>query len=575
DKTLRGALGRRVKIEPGKEAQITFLITWCFPNFPHPADSNMTVGNYYAKQFPDAGAVAQYIADHFDRLAGQTRLWHDTWYNSTLPYWFLDRTFLNTSILATATCRRWRDGRFWCWEGVGCCIGTCTHVWHYAHAVARLFPDLERSTREIQDLDTGFNPASGSIGMRGEFERLSATDGQTGTVLRLYREHQMSADDGFLNRNWPRIKQAVEFLVAQDKNDDGILEGDQPNTLDTSYFGPNSMISSLYIASARAAEEMAWEVGDDAFAERLKKIADAGTKHISERLWNGEYFVQHPDPRHPDALKTGNGCFIDQVFGQSWAWQVGLGRILPKDKTLSALQSLWKYNFTPDVGPYRAVYKPGRWYAMPGEAGLIMCTWPHGGYAESRGRVNPGFAAYLNECMNGFEYQVAGHMIWEGMLTEGLAITRALHDRYAASKRNPWNEIECGDHYARSMASYGVFLALCGYEHHGPKGYLAFAPRLAPENFKAPFTAATGWGTFEQTRQANEQHETIQVKWGRVSLRTLRFEVAPGFQVRGVSVSINGKPIDAEQNTNHQVVDVSFPEAVILTEGQTLEITIH
>ena len=102
--------------------------------------------------------------------------------------------------------------------------------------------------------------------------------------------------------------------------------------------------------------------------------------------------------------------------------------------------------------------------------------------------------------MNGFEYQVAGHMIWEGMVQEGLAVTRAVHDRYHASRRNPWNEVECGDHYARSMASYGVFLAACGYEYHGPKGRLGFAPRLTPDKFKAAFTTAEGWGTFTQQR---------------------------------------------------------------------------
>ena len=86
------------------------------------------------------------------------------------------------------------------------------------------------------------------------------------------------------------------------------------------------------------------------------------------------------------------------------------------------------------------------------------------------------------------------------MVQEGLAITRAIHDRYHASRRNPWNEVECGDHYARAMASYGVFLAACGYEYHGPKGHLAFAPRLTPEDFRAAFTTAEGWGTFSQKR---------------------------------------------------------------------------
>ena len=124
--------------------------------------------------------------------------------------------------------------------------------------------------------------------------------------------------------------------------------------------------------------------------------------------------------------------------------------------------------------------------------------------------------------MNGFEYQVAGHMIWEGMVQEGLAITRDVHDRYHASRRNPWNEVECGDHYARSMASYGVFLAACGYRYHGPTGFLAFAPRLTPENFRAAFTTAEGWGTFSQKRQGGKQSIVIHLRWGSLRLRTFR-----------------------------------------------------
>ena len=51
-----------------------------------------------------------------------------------------------------------------------------------------------------------------------------------------------------------------------------------------------------------------------------------------------------------------------------------------------------------------------------------------------------------------------------------------------------------------SSIYYGVFLAACSFEYHGPKGHLGFAPRLTPENFRAPFTTAEGWGTFDQSR---------------------------------------------------------------------------
>ena len=102
--------------------------------------------------------------------------------------------------------------------------------------------------------------------------------------------------------------------------------------------------------------------------------------------------------------------------------------------------------------------------------------------------------------MSGFEHQVAAHMMAEGMIEESLVLTRSIHDRYHAYKRNPFNEIECSDHYARAMASYGTFISACGFTYHGPKGQIGFSPKLTPENFKAPFTAAEGWGSYAQQR---------------------------------------------------------------------------
>ncbi|MCC6490529.1 MAG: hypothetical protein IT364_23795, partial [Candidatus Hydrogenedentes bacterium] len=369
---LTGEIGRAFKLEPGQSATLAFVLTWHFPNL---AMDKLPGGRYYATRFPSAGAVAQYVSDNFDRLSSETRLWRDTWYDSTLPYWFLDRTFLNTSILASSTCHRFKDGRFYGWEGVGCCAGTCGHVWQYAHAVARLFPELERDTRERVDFGVALQP-DGAIHFRGEHNDIPAIDAQAGTILRAYREHQMSMDDAFLRANWPGIKRATEWLIAKDANGDGLIESNQHNTLDTDWYGPVAWLSGLYIAALRAAEEMALEIGDTPFAEQCRGIFTKGQQNIVAQLFDGEYFINRPDPQHLDAINSGSGCEIDQVMGQSWAWQVGLGRVLPEKETLSALRSLWRYNFTPDAGPYRVVNKPGRWYAMPGEAGLLMCTFP-------------------------------------------------------------------------------------------------------------------------------------------------------------------------------------------------------
>ena len=567
---LIGAVGRRISLKPQREQTITFVVTWHFPNLSVAGMNN--VGRYYASRFTDARAVAEYMAANFKRLSTSTRLWCDTWYDSSLPYWFLDRTMANTTTLATSTCYRFENGRFWAWEGIGCCHGTCTHVWHYAQAVGRLFPEIERNHREQVDFGIALHP-DGGIGHRANLQQSShpAHDGQCGRILGAYREHQMTADDAFLKRMWPNIKKSIEYMIQHDGNSDGIVEGSQPNTLDAAWFGKISFLASLYLAALRAGEAMASEVGDGKFAQRCKDIAERGRQNILE-LYNGEYFYQIEDAKHLDAIGIGKGCYIDQVFGQSWAFQVGLGRLFDEQTIRSALHALWKYNFVPDVGPFRDKFKRGRWYAAAGDAGLLMCTWPRGGLREDFKKHWQYM--YFNECMSGFEWQVAAHMIWERMITEGMAIARAIHDRYNAALRNPYNEIECSDHYARAMASYGAFTAACGYEYHGPKGYMAFSPRLTPENFKSAFTSAAGWGSFSQKISSRKQTEGVELKYGTLKLNEFACELAEALDPAKVTAELNGRNVRLRYDLDGRWLRISFRNPVSLATGDKLLIEI-
>jgi hypothetical protein len=447
-------------------------------------------------------------------------------------------------------------------------------VWHYAQAVARLFPSLERTLREQTDYGVGFERETGRIRFRAEHNNHWAVDGQAGVILRTYREHQMSADDQFLRRVWPLAKKALQFLIEKDGNADGVLEGPQHNTLDADWFGQVAWLSGLYLAALRAGEAMAQELGDAAFATQCREIFARGQKYLDEKLFNGEYYIQIPDLKNLAAVGSFDGCEIDQVLGQSWAWQVGLGRITDAAQTKTALRSLWKYNFTPDVGPWRAAKKPGRWYALAGEGGLIMCTHPKGPPKEFKDHPSAWSAMYFNECMTGFEYQAAWHMVAEGLVQEGLAVTRAIHDRYHAARRNPWNEVECGDHYARAMASYGVYLAACGYEYHGPQGHLGFAPRLTPDNFRAAFTAAEGWGTFSRQAAGGKQKATLAIKTGRLRLRTVSLAPAGNQQLTQVAAILAGKPIAARLTVDGDRARITFENEVRIHAGETLEVVL-
>ena len=548
-----------VQLAPGASQTFTFVLAWFFPNFAQ--------GHEYATRFKSAADVAQYVMDNHDRLAGDTRKWHQTFYeDSTLPRWLLFRLHSTACNLATGTCQWWQSGRFRAWEGVGCCEGTCTHVWNCTHAPARLFPELERSAREMQDFGAGFDESSGLVGFRSN--RAYAADGQCGTVLKAYREHLCSADDSFLKRNWPRIRKALEFSIKQDGNDDGLIENGQPNTYDIDFQGPNTFVGSLYLAALRAGQEMAAEMGDKEFADRCRRIFESGSRLSVERLWDGEYFIQLVDLAKYPKDQYGTGCLSDQLFGQGWAHQLGLGYVYPPGNVTQALKAVWKYNWAPDVGPYNVAHPPERWFALPGEAGLFTCTWPKSEYLREGVR-------YREEVWTGIEYQVAGNMVWEGMTTEALAICRGVEDRYQPAKHNPFNEIECGDHYARAMASWGVYTALSGFEYHGPKGHMGFAPRVTPDHFQAAFTAAEGWGSFAQNRDGQSQREQLDLRWGRLALKSLAFAVPQDWNTVGVTARVASKPVSSQQTVQNGRVQIELGSPVNLSQGQKMEIEIR
>jgi hypothetical protein len=480
-----------------------------------------------------------------------------------------------TSTLATGTSHWWKNGRFWGWEGVGCCHGTCTHVWNYSHAEARLFPELARSTRTMQDLGSGFDEKTGRVAFRGEakggFDY--AADGQCGTILKMYREHLCSKDDSFLKANWPRIRQALEFLIAKDAEldpsgkPDGIIEGVQHNTYDINFVGANTFVGSLYLAALRAGAAMAGAVGEANLHQRYLDLAARGRALTESRLFNGEYFIQKIPPDQMKAQwQYGDGCLSDQLFGQNWARCLDLGTLYDEDKVKTALRAGYRYNWAPPGGAlqqYNTIHPPERWFAKERDGGLFVCTWPRGS--------RPGEPVrYRDEVWTGCEYQAAAGMMWEGMVDEALALVQAIDDRYDGALHNPWNEVECGDHYSRAMAAWGVYQAACGFHYDGPRGVLGMDPRLNADDFAAFFTGAEGWGLIKQRRTATEQTNTIAVRWGTLSLSEVLVRLPEAFRAASLKVALNGKPITAMFQSQPPVPSATF-ERVQIDAGGSIE----
>ena len=325
-----------------------------------------------------------------------------------------------------------------------------------------------------------------------------AADGQLGAIVRLYREWKLSGDDGFLRDLWPGAVRALEYAFSYwDKDGDGVLDSQQHNTYDIEFYGPNSLVNSLFLAALKAAAEMAEHLGEGERAARYSQAFQAGSARMDQLLWNGEYYQQQIEDVNAYRFQYGQGCLSDQLMGQFLAHMAGLGYVLPQDHVRSAVRAVFGHNFRQT---FRGHVNPQRTYALNDEQGLILCSWPRGG------RPLIPFI-YSDEVWTGIEYQVASHLIAEDLVEQGLTVVKAVRDRHDGIRRNPWNEVECGHHYARSMSSWGLIVALTGFSYDMAAGTVSFAPRVNAEQFQCFWSTGKAWGIYRQRRSEDGSWE--------------------------------------------------------------------
>jgi hypothetical protein len=222
-------------------------------------------------------------------------------------------------------------------------------------------------------------------------------------------------------------------------------------------------------------EEMAKAMGEHMFAADCRTLFEKGKKFADETLFNGEYYeqiVQTAEKKEDILMKTvasgrayttdppyqlGKGCLVDQLIGQYMAHVYGLGYLVKPENVQKTLTSIMKYNYRPTMLNH---FNNMRSYALGDESALLMASYPRGG------RPKIPFP-YFSEVMTGFEYTAAIGMLYEGQTQSGLLCIKNIRDRYDGMKRSPFDEAECGHHYARAMTSWGATLALTGFQYSG------------------------------------------------------------------------------------------------------------
>lgn len=544
------ALTAELEVPAGASRAVTFLLTWHFPNrqswtpggqgawlqLGACASGAPTIGNFYTAQYADAWDAAERAAARLAELEDATVRFVRAFCASDLPAEAQEAALFNLSTLRSQTCFRTPDGRFWGWEGCfdhhGSCYGSCTHVWNYEQATAHLFGDLARSMREVEfahaTRENGF--MSFRVHLPIEFAQagdVAAADGQMGCIMKLYRDWQLAGDDAFLRALWPKARKALEFCWIPggwDADQDGVMEGCQHNTMDVEYYGPNPEMGFWYLGALRAAEQMARHLGEAEFADTCAEMFVRGRAWIEQHLFNGEYYEHEirpirdaaliaPGLRHADLgardlsdpeLQLGAGCLTDQLVGQLMAHVCGLGYLANPDQIRRALGSIMRYNFRQELHGH---FNHLRTYALADEPGLLVASYPLG-----RRPTRP--FPYCNEVWTGLEYTAAAHLLYEGQREDGLRVIAAVRSRFEGARRSPFDEAECGHHYARAMASWAAVLAHSGFGYSGITGALAFAGASRPQQLF--WSNGAAWGTCAQTPTAGGIAVELEVLHGQL-----------------------------------------------------------
>lgn len=596
-RTWNGAIAIPFSLLPGESKKITFFITWYFPNRcvnwsqqKFGIEDGLDVirlGNYYNNWFHSAAEVSDYISDHFERLYANTLLARDTFFSTTLPFPLIDTVTSQMSIIRTPTCFWTEDGRFYGFEGCsgastidlqtigGCCPLNCTHVWNYEISLSRLFPSLERTMREIewdhQQAASGYLPHRVILPL--DLPRLwdcpiggpenPALDGLFGAILKSYREYKICGDINWLKSVWSSIKNAIYYIwTNHDPKRQGVIVGEQPNTYDISIYGINTFIGTLYLASLKVVEIIAYKFGDRALASQCNDIYLKGQLTLEEECWNGEYYIQKVDYERFPENNWGIGCHSDQLLGQWWAHILDLGYVLKPDHVHTALHSIFRYNFKRNFHSHK---QHPRVFVNEDDQGLLVCTWPKGG----RPKIP---LKYSDEVWSGLEYEVSALLLYEGEVEYAIQLIEAVRNRHDGRRLNPWNDIECGDHYVRSLSSWSLLEAASGYKYDAGDSTIGFSPTFSQANFLTPFITKDGWGTFKQQIRDGEQTDSIHINYG--SLKVKCIHLSPKVLVNNFSVMLDKKPIPSKLFTNRMGWAISLNEEVLIYKDQKLTVTL-
>lgn len=489
----------RFTLQPGETLEIPFVLAWDLPITEFAAGVNYyrRYTDFFDRSGNNAWAIASTALQEYQTWRSQIQTWQQPILDrEDLPNWFKMALF-NELYDLTSGGTLWSAASELDPIGQFAVLECLDYRWYESldvrlygsFALLMLFPELEKSVMRAfaraipQGDDTpriigyymtikaespiavrkvaGATPHDLGAPNEHVWEKTNYTSYQdcnlwkdlgSDFVLQVYRDFLLTGADDveFLADCWNAIVQTLDYLKTFDLDGDGIPEnsGAPDQTFDDWRLqGVSAYCGGLWLAALEAAIAISdllltHKLGDLGGLAVQKSIYETWLQQslpiYQEKLWNGQYYQL-------DSQSGSDVVMADQLCGQFYARLLDLPDIVPSDRALSALKTVYDACFLKFCN---------------GEFGTANGVRPDGS------PENPK-ATHPLEVWTGINFGLAAFLVQMGMKDEALRLTQAVVQQIYENGlqfRTPEAITAAGTFrastYLRAMAIWGIYLVI-------------------------------------------------------------------------------------------------------------------
>jgi non-lysosomal glucosylceramidase len=475
-----GAVCCTFDLPPQKGRSIVYVLTWYCPRFEV---DGLDQGNGYVNAYPDSVAVAGQALAFYRYYFKAVEDWQTRIMRSSLPRW-LSRLIINGNYVLSTNSIITKDNEFTMMETPENPVtGRLDRRFYGSIGTQLFFPNLDDTelglfSRYKDEAAPGRLYRQLGVGCLHRPSHGEAADPLVDVnikfVLMAYRNFVTTGKRFVVDHIYPRVREAMDYVAAQDRDKDGLPEHTGCSTTFGAWpmYGVTSYTGSLWIAAVRAYARLAKKLGHNDEAARYEELLPRALESFETKLWNdtGGYYRLYYDDQAPEVqARPHDACHAAQLAGQWYADFLCLGTLFPPDHIKRALAALCQLNDRRH-GVVEALM-PDKRPCINNETGASI---------PEAARCWPNFDAAHFACL----------LIRHGYPDRGMYIVQKMH-RNIHGKRGrtfcqplTWDLVEndaCGwgtDRHMASPAAWHLLFAIEGFHLNVPDGALWLRPNL-------------------------------------------------------------------------------------------------